>query len=862
MPNPVRHLADETGRRLRIGYLSKDFARHSVAYFIEPVIARHDLNRFEIFCYSNNPKPDMVTERIEELAEHWRDVAFVSDEEVRRQITRDGIDILVDLSGHTGGNRRHLLARMPAPVQVSYLGYPATMAMSAIAYRIVDAITDPPGEADTAHTEALVRLPGCFLTYLPAQDPPAVSLPPAAVRGHITFGSFNNPVKINRDVVAVWAKILHAVPRSRLLLKGLAFSVEAASDRFREMFAAQGIAAERLALIAWHPEVKGHLELYSQIDIALDPFPYNGTTTTCEALWMGVPVLTLAGDRHSARVGASLLTAVGLSEFVSSSRDDYVACAARLAADPARLAALRAGLRERMQSSPLLDAEGFTRKLEAAYDTIWQSWLDKRGAEETEIAETGARELCTLSLPDGVRICLPDSLEVMTRYVVEEQGDWFEQEGPFVRALVGSGMKVIDIGANFGVYALALGHCVGAAGRVWAFEPNPEVAAALRRSCAENGFAQVEVVEVAVAERTGHASLLDRGGAELQQIVLDGEVTAGTGQVAVTSLDDWAGAAGWPAIDFIKMDAEGQESGIVRGAQGFLATQSPLVMAEYLNGAERNDEMILAFAALGYAAWRLVPGLQLLVPVAPDDGILADSPPLNLFFCKPDRAALLAAADRLVLASAQTEVEPALAGASALAGLFALPYARPWVEAWREWLEQDSAAAQNSGASSYRTALEHYGLSLDAALPRTARWRHLSAAIDMLAGLGAADEPLSRRLTHARLLYEAGLAPRANGLLATMIPLLMEGEPELDEPFVLPCARYERAAPVGAVSNWLLAACFEQQEIVNCLTGYLDPAASLRRLREICDLGYGDSHIDHRAALIVRRFDQRRIKFS
>lgn len=300
--------------------------------------------------------------------------------------------------------------------------------------------------------------------------------------------------------------------------------------------------------------------------------------------------------------------------------------------------------------------------------------------------------------------------------------------------------------------------------------------------------------------------------------------------------------------------------GIVRGAQGFFATQSPLAMAEYLNGAERNDEMILAFAALGYSAWRLVPGLQLLVPVAPDDGTLANSPPLNLFFCRPDRAETLAAADRLVLASAQTVVE--LAGTSDLAGLFALPYARPWVEAWREWLEQDGVAARDSAAPSYRTALEHYALSRDAALTRATRWRHLGTAMELLAGLGGADAPLSRRLTHVRVLYEAGLAPRADDLLVTVIPRLMEGEPELAEPFLLPRARYERVAPAGAVSDWLLAACFEQREIVNCLTGYLDPAASLHRLRHIRNLGYGDTHIVHRADLIVRRFDQRRVKFG
>jgi len=854
MPARARHTTDGTGRRLRIGYLSKDFARHSVAYFVEPVIARHDRSRFEIFCYSNNPKPDAVTERMERRAEHWRDIAFVSDEEAFRQISADGIDILVELSGHTVGNRLQLLARKPAPVQISYLGYPATTGLRAIDFRIVDNITDPSGRADSEHTETLLRLPGCFLTYLPAPDPPAVIRPPVTDRGYVTFGSFNNPVKVNEEVVAAWAKILHAVPHSRLLLKGLAFCSTAAVERFREMFAAQGIANERLDLIAWHPEVTEHLELYGQIDIALDPFPYNGTTTTCEALWMGVPVMTLAGDRHSARVGASLLAAVGLDELVSSNRDDYVAGAVRLAADPARLAALRASLRGRMRSSPLLDAKSFTRNLETAYDTIWRSYLDRENTRDSGSEAPGLR---TFNLPDGVRICLPDSLEVMTRYVIEEQGDWFEQESPFVRALVGPGMKVIDIGANFGVYALALGSRVGAGGRVWAFEPAPRVAAALRRSCSENGFTRVEVVEAAVTAWTGRARLQDRGGAELRQIVVDGQAAVGDVEVVAIRLDEWALATGLPSIDFVKIDAEGQEAGIVLGGQDFFSTQSPLVMAEYLNGSERNDKIVGAFAALRYAPWRLVPGLQLLVPVVPDDGILADAPPLNLFFCKPDRAEALAAADRLALTRAQAQAESAANGTDALSGLFALPCARPWAETWRMWMEQNADAAPGSGIPSYRIALEHYALSRDSTLARVQRWRHLSIATDMLARLGGADAPLARRLTHARLLYEAGLARRANDLLATVIARLLEGEPEISEPFLPPCARYEGFAPADSVSGWLLAACFEQQEMVNCLTDYLNPAASLRRLRDIRALGFSAAHIVHRTALILRRFDRR-----
>lgn len=831
------------GRRLRIGYLSKDFARHSVSYFIEPVIAHHDRGRFEVFCYSNNPKPDAVTERIEALAEHWRDIAFVSDEEAGRQIERDGIDILVDLSGHTAGNRLQLLANKPAPLQVNYLGYPATLAMSAIGYRLVDAVTDPPGEADRAHTEKLRRLPGCFLAYRPPEDAPDPALPPCLARGHVTFGSFNNALKINPGVVAAWARILHAVPGSRLMLKGFAFSAEEGCERIRDLFRQAGIGADRLDLLAWHAEVKGHLELYGEIDIALDTFPYNGTTTTCEALWMGVPVLTLAGGRHAARVGASLLSAAGLGEFVHVSEDDLVTGATRLAQDPQRLSLLRSGLRKRLLASPLLDAAGFVRRLESAYVDMWRAHAASR--ETPENKRDGWAELM---LPRAVRIRLPDSLEVMTRYVIEEQGDWFEREAPFLRALIRTGMKVIDIGANYGAYALSLGACVGATGRVWAFEPSAPVAALLRESCAANGFGHVEVIGSAVTERPGRVRLPESGGAEFQQVVVD----AAAGGVPATSLDAWFESAGRPAVDFVKIDAEGQEASIVRGGGGFLAAASPLVMAEYLNGAEHNDEMVRAFAGLGYAAWRLVPSLQLLVPVSPDSESFTRSPPLNLFFCKAERAAALAAEGRLVPAAA-----PPARGTVALHDGFDLPFARQWTDAWREWLEKDRAALPAAGSADYRRALDHYALSRDDGAAAADRWAHLAAALDSLQAAACAEAPVERRLTHARLLYEVGLDRHACELIESLIPVLMAGRLDIAEPFLPPCPRYERIAPAESVADWLLAACLEQMEVVNCLSGFLDPAGSLRRLRDIRDLGFGDAAILNRIGLIVGRFERR-----
>lgn len=377
---------DKKPRRLRIGYLSGDFALHSVAYFIEPILTHHDSERFEVFCYSNNSRPDGQTEVIESLSEHWRDIAFDSDEKAFKKIISDDIDVLVELSGHTTGNRLRLLARNPAPVQVSYLGYPATTGLRAIDYRLVDAITDPPSVGDAVHSEILTRLPGCFLTYQPPRESPPVSASPGAWRGYVTFGSFNNPLKTNEEVIAAWARILHAVPGSRLMLKGISFASECAVARLRQMFATKGVGAERLILLARHPEIRGHLELYGELDIALDTFPYNGTTTTCEALWMGVPVLTLAGDRHSARVGASLLASVGFPELVSRSVEEYVEAAVRLASDLGRLALLRNELRERMRASPLLDAGSFTRKLEAAYDAMWRRYLDKQAAHPNRAA--------------------------------------------------------------------------------------------------------------------------------------------------------------------------------------------------------------------------------------------------------------------------------------------------------------------------------------------------------------------------------------------------------------------------------------------------------------------------------------------
>jgi protein O-GlcNAc transferase len=362
------------GRRLKVGYFSPDFRGHSVAYFLEPLLHSHDRNAVEVFCYAEVRSPDAATRRFEQLADHWTETVGMSDEALAERIRSDGIDILVDLAGHTSKNRLPVFARKPAPVQVTWLGYPNTTGLDAIDYRLVDAVTDPEGEADAFASETLVRLPGGFLCYGAANDAPTPETAPCLTTGFVTFGSFNNPTKLSGAALDVWAQVLTRLPDARLLLKGKPLADAATRALHLSRLTERGVAAHRVELVDWLPDSKAHLALYDRFDVALDPFPYNGTATTCEALWMGVPVVTLRGDRHAGRVGASLLTQIGLTDLIADSVEAYVEMAVALAGDSARLADLRHSLRPRMAASSLCDAAGFARKVEDAYRTMWARW--------------------------------------------------------------------------------------------------------------------------------------------------------------------------------------------------------------------------------------------------------------------------------------------------------------------------------------------------------------------------------------------------------------------------------------------------------------------------------------------------------
>ena len=365
-------------KRLRLGYVSADFRNHPIGVFIEQVLAHHDKNQFEVYCYSNQSINDDLTTRLQRHADHWCNIIGQPDDVVAQHIRQDGIDILVDLAGHSSGNRLLAFALKPAPVQVTWIGYIATTGLKAIDYILGDRFVIPPGD-ERYYVEQVVRLPHSFLCFTPPNLPIEVTPLKASPDSGITFGCFNNTAKLTSEVVRIWARLLKTIPGSRLFLKSQGFSDEITREHFRSQFAERGITPDCLLFSGQSPRDE-YLAAYHDVDIGLDPFPFNGGTTTVEALWMGVPVISMRGDRFVSRMGASILSTVGLGEYVADNEEDYIAKATTLASDLTRLAELRSQLRTQLLNSPLCDGPGFTRDLESAYRTMWKAWCRTRNS--------------------------------------------------------------------------------------------------------------------------------------------------------------------------------------------------------------------------------------------------------------------------------------------------------------------------------------------------------------------------------------------------------------------------------------------------------------------------------------------------
>jgi predicted O-linked N-acetylglucosamine transferase (SPINDLY family) len=360
-------------RRLRVGYVSPNFRSHPIGRFLLPLLESHDHKDFEIFCYASQNISDRITERCRARADTWRNVLGWSDEQLASAVREDRIDILVDLTMHMAKNRLLVFARKPAPVQVTYLAYPGTTGLRTMDFRLTDPYLDPPEQSVEFYSEQSIWMPETYWCYLPMDQTPAVNTLPALLAGHVTFGCLNNFCKMTTPTLVAWSRLLKAAPGSRLVLHA---DPGGHRDRVREFFTQEDVSPERVSFAPTLP-IADYFRLYERIDAALDPFPYGGGTTTCDALWMGVPVVSLAGATAVGRSGLSILSNLGLSKLVAHDSEQYVRIAVELTSDLPRLSALRATLRQRMQDSSLMDAPRFARNIEAAYRTMWQRWCAK-----------------------------------------------------------------------------------------------------------------------------------------------------------------------------------------------------------------------------------------------------------------------------------------------------------------------------------------------------------------------------------------------------------------------------------------------------------------------------------------------------
>jgi predicted O-linked N-acetylglucosamine transferase (SPINDLY family) len=374
-PDPFPNLDRSPDRRLRIGYVSGDFRNHPVSYFLEGVLQARNKADTTVFCYSSTAVEDAMTARLRATADHWRPIAGLDDEQAVRTIRSDGIDILVDLAGHTNSNRLSVFAGRTAPVQAAWLGYFGTTGLATMDVLIADRHVLPPAD-EPAFTERVVRLPDSYLCFSPPAEAGPVAPLPAGLAQPVTFGCFNSRTKLNPAVLALWGRVLAAVPGSRLLLKAAQYADKTIRREITQAFVTSGIASERILFEPATP-IAAMFKAYGRVDIALDPFPFAGGATTAQALWMGVPVISLVGQTWPNRQGASLLSAAGFPGWAVPDADSYVALAQRLATDRAGLIALRRDLRETVAASPLCQADRFARNLDTAFREIWRTWLQQ-----------------------------------------------------------------------------------------------------------------------------------------------------------------------------------------------------------------------------------------------------------------------------------------------------------------------------------------------------------------------------------------------------------------------------------------------------------------------------------------------------
>ncbi|MCG8372579.1 MAG: FkbM family methyltransferase, partial [Balneolales bacterium] len=640
---PVRPVPENIHpqKKLRVGFLSGGFRKHPVGWMIVRAIENLPDDQIEVYGYTTHSMHDAITARIQEKSKKWTSVIGYNDEVVANLIREDEIDILVELSGHASLNRLKTVALEPAPITVKWVGgLFNTTGLKSMDYLLTDHFESPEGE-EGFYTEKLVRMPDDYIVYqVPTYGGIEVEELPAKKNGYVTFGCFNNPTKINPVLLEQWADIMHQVPDSKLFLKSKQYETNTFVQNIIEVMAGFGIGEERL-IFEGQSLHDALLKSYNRIDVALDPWPYSGGLTTCEALWMGVPVVTNSGPTFAGRHSASHLVNAGFPEWVTDNWKDYKNAVLHLISDLDRLQEIRVGLRNKVLDSPLCDGKKFAAHLSVAFREMWKQrvqgyeknlaegeWQDHiqvRRLSDSEVEtissgcvfspkERGVTESLVIENKlvrnkQGLQVSVPENVKELTSYVYAEKNTWLDNEIDFVSGFLRKGMAAIDVGAGYGAYAVPMGSKVGFQGKVYAFEPILEMAQHIQESSIANNFGQIEVIPKAVSLEKGFISFKEEENAEFSYIS-----SAGNSTVESIALDEFWLNENRPDIDLLKIDVNGSEVEVLESALGLISDQKPVLVASLRQDSEGQNRLTDSILKLGYQLFEYVSELQVLAP--------------------------------------------------------------------------------------------------------------------------------------------------------------------------------------------------------------------------------------------------------
>jgi predicted O-linked N-acetylglucosamine transferase (SPINDLY family) len=804
--------------KLRIAYLSGDFRNHVCSHFLRSLINHYDNKNFEVLCYSNTPVEDEITDEYKVNVDGFIDIRELTDFQVAQRIYEDNVHILIELSGYTADSRSFVMCYQPAPMQISYLGYPFSTGFESIDYIISDPFLDGPLNAEYC-IETPLRLPASAYSFGELYDEPINPVSPFHLNGYITFGSLINPYKLNPAVIQVWSRILNAVPESKIILNHPKLEPEDTRKNIVAEFKKHAVTEKRIQIVWKKPSQHSFFNYYNDIDIVLDPFPMTGGQTTIDAVWMGKPVITLVGDAFHQRISYTILKNIGIDveDLISFTPEAYIEKAVALANTPDRIDELHRLIPECLKKSILCDPERFVSQFEK---TLVNAWNTKYPENQFHI-QSCERTIEHIPVQNGVEIAVTGSLDDQHMYILKEQKKWNHPEYEFIMDLMVPEMNVLDICPGLGVYAAPMAKKVGDKGSVWAISTDPAHARLLAKTKEHNHLHNLHII-----------SPVRLGGFHLDQKMRE---------------------LGWNAIDFLRMNTKGMSHGLLKRGGTFFSRFSPLVMVGIRGKTEKHLFLIDEFESMGYQTYRFLPGLNLLVPFSLKDHERdLDVFSLHLFCCKKDRALQLEQRGLLAQKALPPFNPPQSNDPLWQKYLGDMPFAAGILAHWL------NPPAPQEGWALYLQALNFYVMAQDVSQGPSTRYACIQIAHNIVWNLLSNQANVSRVISMARILEDMGKRALAVKVLNQLVECFETGTENIamniDEPFLPLCQEFAAMNPGERVPEWLYASILAQREKLRSFSSYYTGTDSLEVIDKIKDLGFESPELETRRSLIRMRF--------